>query len=843
MNTQKIQFLKDNIQKRSIDVGLNVTYSLITIGVKKKSEYEAVYYDDNTWEFNVCVQINGSNKIKIQRITAMKYKKYETKFINSFKWMQLLLCVSVLFSAQVIAEGRKSSLNVNLRAKQLYDKAVELMEYKEYERGISMLETVIRDNQGNILGYRSHMVIGKHWLSKNKTKEAQSHFNLLTRILKPKPGEKKRNEELVTLYRESLFQSGICAYRGGKYTAAFPMFRQLAKVAAKTEWANKAYYYIGMSHYQLKSWNKAIEALSLVGTEKADSEKGDMGRIEIGQRFYARIIDEDVPVLNRLKKEVKVKVEVSSGDVENLTAVPVAGRRNQMVVSGETVVGKPKIGDRIIQMLGGDTLKVTYLDGTTLEGDKNVARTGIVKAVSTGVVGFYKGDYATPSPIAYPGEPQHIMLQDADLDTSNKAETVNIIVVSRYKKAKKEVDENSEEEDALELFAGMEEEKETWVERDSIEIKLVEVDKNPAQGGIRGGTFRAKFKLGKVEDGVTEGDEILTCNELDQLKVRYTDSLHIYGPDPRESVVSLPVSGSINSDPRVVIYKVSDLILKFKKNQVEADAEIGLGKIYDEMGLEKRAEQNANTALKKVNNNLASSGKVAESKLIEESFRAKWEAEFLKKDFEAATETCKAFNNLYPESVLADKALMALSHTLLERGDYEAAVASYESVLELKNPISAAEAQFRIGEVQEKQARAASKDAANSNWTSDGQKKSMLNNAMGKAVGAYRATFENYPESPFAAEALGKVVRYYVDVGNVSAASDLLDRVFTDFPDAPFLDEMLMLWSQVAMQTNETAVAIQKLRQLTFDYPSSRFINEAKSKLSALEKSSTEDDE
>ncbi len=762
---------------------------------------------------------------------------YRVKINDLWLWMFLILVI------EVHAEGRKSALNVDLRAKQLYDNAVELMEYKEYERGISMLETVIRDNQGNILGYRAHMVIGKHWLSKNKTKEAQSHFNLLTRILKPKPGEEKRDEELITLYRESLFQSGICAYRGGKYTAAFPMFRQLAKVAAKTEWANKAYYYIGMSHYQLKSWNKAIEALALVGTEKADNKDDDMGRIEIGQRFYARIIDEDVPVLIRLKKTVKVKVEVSSGDVEYLTALPVAGRKNQMVVSGETVVGKPNPGDKIIQMLGGDTLKVTYVDGTTLEGDKNVDRNGVVKAVSTGVIGFYKGDYATPSPIAYPGEPQHIMLQDADLDTSSKAETVMLTVVSRYKKVKKEDDETSEEENALELFAGLEEEKETWIERDSIKIKLLEVDKNPDRGGIRGGTFRAKFRLGKLENGVTEGDDILTCNELDQLEVRYTDKVHIYGPDARESVVSLPVSGSINSDPRVVIYKVSDLILKFKKNQVEADAEIGLGKIYDDMGLEKRAEQNANTALKKVDSNLASSSKVAESKLIEESFRAKWEAEFLKKDFEAATETCKAFNDLYPESVLADKALMALSRTLFERGDYGEAVASYESVLELKNPISAAEAQFRIGEVQEKQARAETKDAANSNWTTGGQKQSMLLSAMGKAVGAYRATFENYPESPFAAEALGKVVRYYVEAQNVSAASDLLDRVFTDFPDAPFLDEMLMLWAKVAIQTNETAVAIQKLRQLTFDYPSSTFINEAKSKLSALEKASTEDDE
>ena len=60
------------------------------------------------------------------------------------------------------------------------------------------------------------------------------------------------------------------------------------------------------------------------------------------------------------------------------------------------------------------------------------------------MIGFYKGDYATPSPIAYPGEPQHIMLRDADLDTSNKAERLTVRVASRYKEIKKE--EDSEEE-------------------------------------------------------------------------------------------------------------------------------------------------------------------------------------------------------------------------------------------------------------------------------------------------------------------------------------------------------------------------------------------------------------
>ena len=737
-------------------------------------------------------------------------------------------------------EGRRArmSSNIDLRAKQLFDKAMELMEFKEYERGVAMLETVIRDNQGNILGYRSHMAIGKHLLDQNQTDQAQSHFKLLTRLLAPKVEGEERSEEIEGLYRESLFQSGLCFYKGGKYTSAFPVFRRLTEVAAKSDWANKAYFYIGMSHYNLKNWNKAIDALSLVGTEMADNGD-DMGRIEIGQRFYAKIADEDVPVLRRLGRDAKVTVEVSSGDREELIGVPVAGKKYELMCSAPTVVGKAKPSDDVIQILGGDTITVTYLDGTTLDGKKDVPRSGMVKAVSTGVIGFYKGDYATPSPIAYPGDFQHIMLKDADLDTSPNAEQITVRVVSRYKEIIEEDDEE-EEEDAMNLFANIDEQKEEWKERDAIEVTLTE---EGSDGAIRGGVFKSKFSLGTMEQGVNTEDGILTCNENDEIEVRYLDDVHIYGEDPRESVVSVPVSGSINTGVSVAIYKVNDLILKVKKNQVEADASLGLGKIYDEMGLEKRAEQNAKIALSKVDETLNNKNKIAESKLIEDAFRAKWESEFLKKDFEAATATCKAFNQLYPESVLADQALMTLSKTLFERGDFKEAVESYRSVLGLKNPISAPEAQYRIGEVMETQAKEATEDATNSKWTTQGMGVTAFNAAMGGAVREYRKTFENYPESPFAAKALGRVVRHYVEGDDNSQASDLLERVFSDFPDAPFLDEMLMLWSEVAFKMNDLNTAISKLRQLAFDYPSSQYSSEAKKKLAGLEKMAVEQGE
>ena len=128
-----------------------------------------------------------------------------------------------------------------------------------------------------------------------------------------------------------------------------------------------------------------------------------------------------------------------------------------------------------------------------------------------------------------------------------------------------------------------------------------------------------------------------------------------------------------------------------------------------------------------------------------------------------------------------DQALMALSRALAEKGEYAEAVASYGRVLALQNPVSAAEAQFRIGEVLQKQVEKRFEGEHDSKWTQTGlSKKSAKQRAMGSAIAAYRKTYQTYPESAFAAKSLREVVRFYVDTEDFAQASDLLEQVFAD---------------------------------------------------------------
>jgi TolA-binding protein len=737
------------------------------------------------------------------------------------------------------------SADIDRRAKHLYDKAIELMEYKQYERGLEMLNSVVRDNQGTMLAHMAHMAIGKHYLDQRKHKDSLSHFMLLTRLLAPVPGETQAQEE-IDLYNEALFQAGLANYQSGQYSAGFPLFRRLTEVAGKTKWANMAYFYIGMSHYNLKNWNKAIDSLSLVGTEVSDegtettAEGEDLGRIEIGQRFYAKIEDADVPIMRKLGQPVRAIVKVSSGDEETITGAPIPGKKNEMLASAPTELGAPVPNDGKVQIIGGDILTVTYIDDSTLDGEKGVSRSGKVRAVSTGTVGFYLGDYSTPAYIAYPGQPQVLMLRDADLDKTPQAETVTLTVSARYKVEAKEA---AESDDLLDIFALEDEKEDAWKERDSITITLEErLQPDSTATDIRSGIFAGKIQLAPIGEGVEprSDDDVLHTDELDELLVTYTDEVHLYGDSPRTSDAKIKVSGSVNSGVTADQYVVFEELLKARKGSVEAEALAGLGEIYKDMGLDQRATLRAKEALGKVDPIIINRKKLP-SDIVENAFRLKWESELIKDDFAAATATCLAFNRLYPESVLADQALMTLGRSLVDRGDFEQAVSVYGRVLQLENPISGAEAQFRIGEALQRQAveKIEAEDAHNSKWGKAGlSKATALQNAMGAAIAAYRKTYQNYPESSFAAEALSRVVRHYVDTEAFAQAADLLESVFNEYPDAAFLDEMLMLWAKVAYRMGDNAMAQSKLRQLIFDYPTSKQADEARKMLAGLESES-----
>ena len=107
---------------------------------------------------------------------------------------------------------------------------------------------------------------------------------------------------------------------------------------------------------------------------------------------------------------------------------------------------------------------------------------------------------------------------------------------------------------------------------------------------------------------------------------------------------------------------------------------------------------------------------------------------------------------------------------------------------------------------------------------------------LSKAMMQYKKCAENYPESPYAGQALGKIANYYIKTKDYRRAMEMMEQVFQDYPDASFLDEMLLKWGIAAYRLGELHIAKEKMSQLVAEYPDSKPAAKAKKYLKIVEK-------
>ena len=703
------------------------------------------------------------------------------------------------------AEGGKQGDGGNYAAFQLLRKGQELLDAGEHDRGAKILETIVEQYPADPIRFRAYLALGKHALSRSQQMEAIGYLRNLKAL--EQPGKELEGEDRE-LFLEGLYLQGMAYFQTRQYAQAFPFLRRITNDFPNTVWANQSYYYIGMCHFAQGNWNKAIEALGLVGTF-VDDTGDELENAEAGRRFYVKIHDTDLPVLANLGEDVKVTITSKSGDKETVSLVPLPGDEHASLGSVATALGKAVPGDGTLQVIGGDTISTSYVDGNTLEGKKDVARSREVRVVGTGAVAFTRGDLESPADAAFPGQPVFIVVSDADLDLSDAADTATVRVMARFKE--EEEDEGSTAT-GVNLEKLLRAEEDRWRTRDEITIPLTEFvpaaeGETTPSGPVHSGRFRGQFSLGKfVEDQpVDQADQMLTVALGDEVVATFTDERHIAGTAPRTASSTILVGSEIDSRPRAVQYEVADPVVAAKKSLVEAEAFLELGRIFRAMGLVKGAKEKVDEGLTRIEPIIRQSGAIPAG-LTEQAFRNKWDLHITAGDYEAAIKTCELFNKLYPESPFVDQALLQIGRIKEEQRDSQGAIAVYRRILALKASQIKAEAQYRI-------ARAIEAEVGK-----DGQP---LLGAGERAIIEYKSCAERYPDSPYAGESLGKLIDYHIDKKDNAAASELLEQVFQDYPDAQFLDKMLLKWVMVAYRMGDVQKAHEKCEQLLFEYPAS----------------------
>lgn len=723
---------------------------------------------------------------------------------KSFRSLALALAIAGaapavqrLSAAPPDAPAATEDSKLEYKANDMLGKGVELIEQKQEERGIKMIQSVPQMFPKSKARFKAYLALGKIYADKGQFDLAIKQYEHLS--------ESDNADEQA----EGLYQTGIGYYNLANYDKAFISLRRVTSEFPWSVFANESYYYIGQCHFKLGRWAKAVEALEMVGTS-VDPDSKDVIVAEAGQRLYVKIFDKDLIVLRNSNEKLLVNLTTKSGDKETVALEPLGRTGEYYIGSIMTVPGEPKPGDGILQIIGGDMVTVEYIDKQTESGQQNVKRIVNVKMVSTASVGFTDGAYREYTKGVFADQDCFIRVRDLDRDTTAGRDTIQVKVYAEYKVEKKEGD-TSAGDDASD--------QPKLAQRAPITVTLTETE-------AHSGVFVGSIMPHAVSDAtqITAGSAQLQAMNGDDLVIEYLDEARADSPDPKVVKYKARLLMGQIQDVKVEHRVVDSLDLKARKNLIEARIYLKLGNIFKEVGLIQKANEKATEGLDRVEEVINTSLRASlDRSLVEEAFSVKWDLLLVQDKLGEAIAVCRSLMQLFPDSSLVDAALLKIGQAKMDGPNPAEAIGILSGVIGLPKSELKAEAQYDIGQVEEAMAMAQAE-------------KSKQPPVLSQAMLAYKKCAEMYPNSPFAGESLDKIASFYINTKDYARAVELMEQVFQDYPDASFLDKMLLKWVIASYRMGNYAVAKQKAEQLLSEYPNSKSAEKARTFLDVINK-------
>jgi len=688
------------------------------------------------------------------------------------------------------------------RATRMVKSALTLFESKEDDRAVGMLEAVSRLHPKSQARFRAALELGRHFLDKRVYDRAQAEFNRAGGAEDPEV----RAEALLLLGR-------MHAAKGAASEAAM-VLRRLAQDHPTSPFTNDGYFLLGQIHFEAGRWTRAAEAFEMVGTAVPEGsvKDGEPVVVEAGQRVFMHVKDKDLDVLSTLGEKAYVEISSASGDSEKAELVKFGRGDGEFLASVRTTPEASKKGDGVLTVHGSDTLKAVYVDANTENGEVNRKVLAEASIASSASVSFLDGAQRQRVHGVFVGQPAFIQLRDFDLDVSDKPDKARVVVKTLYRErpeaAPGETRRPPPAPDA------------PWLTRSETEVEMTET-------GPRTGVFACRVVPQLMPEGTNApalppGEIYVNADE--KISVEYLDERHLAGDTPatRSAEAFVLVGGS--TEPQSTVSHSSEATVQATKLLIEARLLCKWGDIFREVGLQENANAKADEGLERIAElfELASRNSLDRS-VIEEAYEVKWSLFFVKGQMSSAIATCNALVKRYPDTLLADRAFMQVANAHIGEDTQQSRARALEvlgAIVRLPKSALKAEAQYRIGEVRETQAREV---AAASGRRPD----------FSAAISAYRICAETYPSSSFAGESYKRIVDYDISLKSYASAQETLERVFQDYPDAPWLDEMLLKWGVVKYRMRDRDGAKEKFRQLLDEYPGGK---SAKTAATFLEK-------
>lgn len=713
-------------------------------------------------------------------------------------WFLFLLLFTVSQAQEEKAE--RGSIIEDRAARKLMQAGDARLEVGENEKALEIWESVIERYPSSAIRFEAHLRLADHLLEETKDfDKARLHYEAAA--------AEENEDDALRAY--AVLNSGRCFYETGNYGKCFTIMRDVIERFPTAPEVNQAYHYIGLGHFKLGHYSRAIEALEKVGTA-ISAEDSMSEKVEVGKRLYVKLDDRDFAIL-KPESLISVSCTTKNGDSETILCDPVGRHPRLALGSLPTTSGTSVKDNSILEVRGGDLVTITYKDAHTASKQTDRKVTKEVRVIGNGFARITDGSYQQDLQAAVIGKPLHIQVTDADLDTTAGANSLEAVLQVFRQKTEEEIDEEVASGVASgELTEGPDgEDMRTRIDPlfllRTMPVNLTETE--------QAGVFRSAIPLLTGAEG-----NALTGEPGQTLRLVYRDDLNLSEGTLVRTAEARIIEGNLG-EMRVTQTDIADADLRLKTQLRTASALTEVGNHYKEFGLNTKANLKYAEALDVCEDLLAESQKVG-GKLLEETYVQLWRIYFAMDQLDLALGMSRKLLAEFPSSAFVDEAMLKQADVERKRENFTRAINLYASVSKTPNSPLRGEAQFQIGDCYEAMALKAT----------GGEAPRLFENAFT----AYQHVYENFPDSGRVGDAVAKMAAFYYQKEDYARAVDVFENVLADHPDANFLDVILFNYGRCLYKLDRKPEARKKFQQLIDDYPESEISPEANKIVEAL---------
>ena len=775
--------------------------------------------------------------------------------------------VSVSVSAQEsTAPPVRGSIVEDRAAKKLLAAGDLRYEADEASKAVEVWQSLIERYPRSRHRFSAHMRLGEHLLRKERAYDkARVHFEQAA-------DETNGDDDQRSV---ATLKIGVCLYEARNYAQCFKAMRAVIETFPTSDEVNQAYYYIGLGHFQLGHYSRAIQSLEKVGTALAAGDRG-VEKVEAGKRLFVRIEDADLAALED-DEPVRVRCRTAAGDEETVECLAVGRNVRLALGSLPTALGKPRPGNGVVEVQGGDRVTATYVDRHTAQREFGVSRDKEIVVVGNARVGILDGAFDDTLGGAVLGKEIHLQVFDADFDRSGDSDELRAAVEVWREKSREKIeaelaalaasgdadstgddDDGEPQVDRLERVDRLEVAlREVAITRRSLRVKRSDdetptpepgtaapaapedpedppssdsngsddlddfastVEAEAVDDSIHSGVFRVSLLLRKATEGRDDA-AVLEALPGDIVRLTFIDELHTGSEARTVTAEARCIEGNIGG-VRVTKAEISDEQLRLQTRLKTASALTEIGNRYKEFGLHDNAQAKYEEALQ-VCEEIVDAARGLGGRILEETYVQLWTIYFAKGDLNLAAAMCQRLQREFPESGFVDQAMLQLGHVSRAAGDYRRAISVYSRLVRMKTSHLRGEAQFGIAECWEALAQKAGKQASTH---------------YERAFQEYKKVFDEFPESGRVGEAVSKMANFYYEKKDYARAIDVFETVLSDHPDARFLDVILFNYGRCLYRMERKREARVKFDQLVAEFPESTLAADAKRISDALVK-------